>query len=286
MRRNIIEIDEAKCDGCGQCLPGCPEGALQIVNGKARLAEEVLCDGLGACLGHCPRGAIRIIEKEAQAYDEGNVIRRIRQTKPEAVPAHLAHLREQEDPAHLGQALEVLAQSSPSKAGRIEHGPIAPRPIEPVRGCPGSRSQFLVRPAASVSPAAPSALTHWPIQLHLLNPLAPQYQGADVLLAADCTAFAAGGFHSTFLPGKSLMIACPKLDQDQDRYRAKITALIEQAGIRSLTVMIMEVPCCGGLLTLVLAANRQAKSPVPVKRIVLSLTGAVLDETWVPPRSS
>jgi ferredoxin len=279
MTRNIIQIDESKCNGCGDCIPGCPEGALQIVEGKARLTAEVMCDGLGACLGRCPQGAITIIDKEAAPYDERQVMKKIIQDGPEAITAHLAHLRDHKDHEHLSQALEVLAQTKTAtpKAPLLAGLP----PTAAGSGCPGSRAQWLGRPSRGASASSPSALTHWPIQLHLINPSAPQYLGAEVLLAADCTAFATGSFHSTFLPGKSLIIACPKLDQDQERYRAKLAALIEQAGIKTLTVMIMEVPCCGGLFAMAQAACRQATRPVPLKRIILSLAGEVLDDSWV-----
>jgi len=280
MERQIIEIHETKCNGCGDCIPGCPEGALKIIDGKARLVAEVMCDGLGACLGRCPQGAITITRKVAAAYDEQLVMQNMLRQGSEAVTAHLEHLRAHQDHANLKLAESMLShQPPPAKSGQT-----APA----TSGCPGSRAQVFSPLAFSLS-ASParttrstaSALTHWPVQLHLINPTSPAYRGADVLLAADCTAFATGGFHSQFLPGKSLVIACPKLDHNQEAYESKLAAMMDQAEIKSLTVMIMEVPCCGGLLATALAARRRAARPVPLKRIIISVRGELLEEAWM-----
>jgi NAD-dependent dihydropyrimidine dehydrogenase PreA subunit len=246
--RDLVRIDEELCDGCGECVPSCAEGAIAIVDGKARLLDEALCDGLGACLGHCPQGAITIVRADAVPFDEA-----------------LAH----------GVASRSVAPTPPFAAAPA-HGPAA-------GGCPGSRAlEFAAAGPAGDGAARPSALRHWPVQLHLISPAAPAYRGADMLLAADCVAYAAGDFHRDFLAGRALAIACPKLDAQQDAYVAKLAALIDGAAIRSLTVAVMEVPCCGGLVRLAQAAAAQAGRPVPLRVVVVSVQGQVLAEQELP----
>jgi ferredoxin len=281
MKRKIIRIDEDKCNGCGLCIPNCPEGAIQMIDGKARLIGDLFCDGLGACLGHCPEDAIRVEEREAEPYDEGKVMENIVSQGPNTVRAHLMHLQEHGETDHLKTALAVLKEKNfavdfPEGAREGSHSHAG--------GCPGSaQMRFDRRNEETSAPKAdiPSELTHWPVQLHLISPSAPAYQGADVVLAADCAAYAAGDFHRKFLKGKSLAIACPKLDEGQDVYSAKLTALIDQAKINTLTVVIMEVPCCSGLLRLAQEASAGASRKIPVKAVVLGRTGRVLREEWV-----
>lgn len=280
MKRNIITIDNDKCTGCGLCIPNCPEGAIQLIDGKARLISDLFCDGLGACLGHCPEGAITIESREAEAYDEPRVMENIIKAGPATVTAHLEHLRDHGQTEFLTQAIAVLDAkgiphpgygSTPAAGG---HG----------NGCPGSRAMSFAKPGAEPAPVTgsrPSQLTHWPVQLHLISPQAPHFQGSDLLLAADCTAYALGDFHKEFLKGKTLAIACPKLDSEQEIYAEKITALIDQAKINTLTVMIMQVPCCSGLLRLAQSAAAQAKRKIPIKCVVVGLQGAILKEEWV-----
>jgi NAD-dependent dihydropyrimidine dehydrogenase PreA subunit len=275
MKRKLITINEALCNGCGDCIPGCPEGALQIIDGKARLVSDLLCDGLGACLGECPVSAITIEEREAEPYDEEKVMENLVRQGPNVVKAHLAHLKDHGEHAYLAQALTFLKEKEipMSLEGQPSH--------ENHAGCPGSRSMSFVPPQQAGSPvASPSALTHWPVQMHLVSPMAPQYQGADVLLAADCVAFAMGDFHSKWLSGKRLAIACPKLDDGQEIYADKITALVDQAKINTLTVMIMEVPCCRGLLQTAQNALAKATRRIPLKLVVISLQGEVKSEQW------
>jgi len=249
--REVIEIDESLCDGCGDCVPACAEGAIAIVDGKAKLVSDVYCDGLGACLGHCPTGALKVIEREADAFDES------------AVEEHLSSQRTPGGVVPPRPGLGVIGQP-PSSGG----------------GCPGSRPQ-MVEPASPVPTTgfgSGSQLRHWPVQLHLVPPTAPFFEGADVLLAADCVAFAVGDFHQRFLNGHSLAIACPKLDTNQEIYLDKIESMIDDAGIRSLKVMVMEVPCCGGLVRLVEEAARRARGSVPIQCLVVSTQGTVLGE--------
>ena len=265
MKRKIIRIDEDKCTGCGDCIPNCPEGAIQIIDSKARLISDLFCDGLGACLGHCPEDAIHIEEREAQPYDEAQVMLNIVKQGPNVVRAHLDHLRDHGETELLRQALAVLEK----------HG----RP--PATGCPGSRSITLQQPSKLVSASpdeTPSQLTHWPIQLHLISPRAPHFSGSDLLLAADCAAYAAGDFHTKFLAGRTLAIACPKLDTGQEVYAAKLRALIDNSELRSITVLIMEVPCCMGLFRLVQQVASEAARKVPVHCKVLGIKGEILRE--------
>jgi len=249
--REVIEIDEKLCDGCGDCVTACAEGAIEIIDGKARLVSDVYCDGLGACLGHCPQGALTVIKREAISFDE------------EAVDRRLADLGTGA-PASVQPIMQVVAQP-PAMGG----------------GCPGSRAQ-MHEPAAP-SPFAPeggpaSQLRHWPVQLHLVPPTAPFFRDVDVLLAADCVAFAVGDFHQRYLAGHSLAIACPKLDANQEIYVQKLVAMIDQAKIKSLKVMVMEVPCCGGLIRLVEEALRRAQGTVPVECLVVDTQGALLSK--------
>ncbi|MGC1391358.1 MAG: 4Fe-4S binding protein [Bacteroidales bacterium] len=204
MKRDILKIDEELCNGCGQCVPNCHEGALMVIDGKVRLVNELMCDGLGACIGHCPEGAITIesIEKPVQ----------IRNDMPTDQP---------------------------------------------------------------------SELRQWPVQMHLVNPDAPYFRSADLLLAADCVAFSTSGFHNNHLKGKALAIACPKLDQGTDSYIEKLTSMIDMAKVNTITVMMMEVPCCGGLLNMVRTALVNATRKVPVKKIIVGIGGNVFQEEWV-----
>lgn len=268
--RKIVHIDEDLCDGCGDCVPSCAEGAIQIIGGKARLLADNLCDGLGACLGECPQGAITIEERDADEFDE------------EAVHDHLAHMPPP-DPVDIaslmgGRPRGLAPMPMPLSA--------SPKATHAGGGCPGSRTMHFPQagaaaPAAAAPGAAASELRQWPVQLHLVNPTAPYFQGANLLLAADCCAFASAEFHPRFLRGKALAMACPKLDHGQDAYRQKLTAMIDQAGLDTITVLIMEVPCCGGLLTLAQQAVAAASRKVPVKLAVIGVQGQVVREQWV-----
>jgi ferredoxin len=281
MRRKIIRIDEEKCNGCGLCIPGCPEGALRIVEGKARLVGDVYCDGLGACLGHCPEGAILVEEREAADYDEIRVMENVVRQGGETIEAHLEHLRENNETLHLKAALEFLHSQGRQDRRAVELPIHPPLPVQ--GGCPGLQSTVLSPPLhADEEPGRRvSHLTHWPIQLHLINPLARHYHNADLLLAADCVPFALPDFHKDHLQGKKLAIACPKLDEGQEVYLEKLTALVDRAGVRSITVMIMQVPCCSGLLNLARRAVAQGSRRVPIEAMVISLDGKILQRLAV-----
>lgn len=214
--RDIVEIDEAKCDGCGHCIPSCAEGALALVDGKARVIRDPLCDGLGACLGACPQGALRIVKKETQPFDEAAV--------------H-AHLREGGCPSE--QSMDTLTRDTPSMA---------------------------------------SSLSHWPIQLRLIPPTAPFLKNADLLILADCSAVADPRLHQDLLPGKAVLMTCPKLDNGEEAVE-RLAAIFRQAGVRSLTAVMMEVPCCGGLSHILRQALKRAESPLEIEEVIIQRTG-------------
>ncbi|MDP3176257.1 MAG: 4Fe-4S binding protein [Spirochaetaceae bacterium] len=271
--REIIEIDEAACDGCGACETGCPEGALRVIDGKARLVGESLCDGLGACIGTCPRGAITVTHREAEAYNEVKVIDGIVKLGPKVLRAHLEHLEQHGQDLYLNQARAYMRSRGIAEPEYLDGC------ASQTGGCPGSASRRFVRATPTTAPVAAleeSRLNHWPIQLHLINPRAPQFADARLLVAADCTAFALGAFHKDFLDGRSLVIACPKLDQGRDIYLDKLATLIDAAA--SVEVAIMEVPCCSGLLKLVMEAReRSAAKPTVLARIV-GIEGGIVSE--------
>ncbi len=286
MQRKIIQIDESKCNGCGLCIPNCPEGAIQLIDGKARLISDLCCDGLGACLGHCPEGAISIIERDAQPYDEIHVMEKIIAQGPNVVLAHLKHLHDHGEKHYLGQALSVLKQ----KEMPIPQGPWDQEAASGHEqhqhhhgGCPGAQTMdFTTKTNEPTSiQHVPSQLKQWPIQLHLISPNASYFQGRDLLVAADCVAYALGDFHSQYLQGRSLVIACPKLDEGQDIYEAKFLALIEEAQVTSITVLMMQVPCCRGLLQMVLHAAEKSTRKVPIRYCIVGIQGNILNEQTI-----
>lgn len=239
--RNVVKIDEELCDGCGDCVPACEEGAIQVIDGKARLVSDVYCDGLGACLGECPQGAISIEEREADEFDE------------RAVARHL-EAREAAPPVHAHPPAEQC-------------------------GCPGSAVRSLdPGPVHEAEPhagdAGPSMLRNWPVQIKLVPVRAPYLDGADLLIAADCVPFAFRGFHGRFLAGKTLLVGCPKLD-DAEFYVEKLTQLFLHNDVRSVEIAIMEVPCCMGLEHIVGRAIQASGKPVPVTLSVVGVRGEV-----------
>lgn len=292
MIREIVKIDEDLCNGCGDCVPNCHEGALQIIDGKARLISELMCDGLGACLGHCPQGAITIEKREADEYDEVTVISQMIKSGKATVFAHLKHLQEHGENGFLNQALTYIKanrEAMPFKISEVHellHGEKEHKHENAGAGCgcAGSVPQsFNVAGIKMATPVGevPSELTQWPVQMHLINPAASYFNGADLLVAADCAAFAYGNFHNEFIKGRKMVIACPKLDQGKDIYIQKLTRLIDEARVNTITVVIMEVPCCGGLSQIVQMATQSASRKVPVKEVVIGIKGEVLAEEWI-----
>lgn len=237
-RRKIVKIDEERCNGCGLCVSACAEGAIQIVDGKARLVSDVYCDGLGACLGECPQGAITIEEREADEFD------------PHQVEEHLARMKSVQDQ----------------------------KTCQPACGCPGS-AVLVMKPAPpqpkiESEAVTPSMLTNWPVQLNLVPINAPYFPNADILLSADCTAFAHPDFHRKLLTGKVLIVGCPKLD-DAQHYLEKLSEILRQNDVKSLTIARMEVPCCAGLTRIAQTAVLLSGKSIPVREFIISTRGEV-----------
>jgi ferredoxin len=289
MKRQIIKIDEDLCNGCGMCVPNCMEGALQIIDNKARLVSDLFCDGLGACIGHCPEGAITIEEREAEPYDEIRVMESISKQGDNTIKAHLNHLREHGEMGFYVQALQYLEQNNIKinlEETKMDNELTMEQHHGSACGCPGSQTMDFREDIATATPAfAPAAemkseLRQWPVQMHLINPQASYFQEADVVLAADCVAFSMGNFHQKFLKGKSLAIACPKLDSNTEVYIEKLVSMIDQAKINTLSVMMMEVPCCGGLMQMVNMARSKAQRKIPVKEVYVGVKGDIIQEEW------
>lgn len=259
MLREILEIDEQKCDGCGECIPSCAEGALYVERGKLRMRSEALCDGLGACLGACTRGALRIVRREAAAFDEA------------AVPHAPAPAARPPEPAACPGSRPRILEPGPAPAPSPAGAPAQPgaRP----------RLSVLAEAPAAAAPAAArdgdSRLGQWPVQLRLLQPGAPFLQGADLLVAADCVPFAYARFHDDFLAGRRVLVGCPKLD-DLAGYLAKLTDIFRRAGPRSVTVVKMEVPCCQGIASATERALAQAGAAAALDVVTVSLGGELL----------
>lgn len=306
MKRQIIKIDEEKCNGCGVCVPNCHEGALQIIDDKARLISDLMCDGLGACIGHCPEGTIEIIEREAQPYNEIIVIEEMVKKGKNTVIAHLNHLKDHKEFGFFKQGIKWIQENKEKinfdvdeVIAKVHNNAAVKEKAEPVAahthaehahhhhhggGCPGSLSKAINR-EDNISEVntenIPSQLTHWPVQMHLINPVAGHFQNSDLLLAADCVAFSLGNFHQSFLKDKTLAIACPKLDSNKEVYIQKLVSLIDDAKVNTITVMKMEVPCCGGILQMAQIASQQASRKVPIKTITVSISGEILTEEWI-----
>ncbi len=249
--RKIIQIDENLCDGCGNCVPACAEGAIEIVDGKARVVADIYCDGLGACLGECPQGALTLVEREAEEFDEHAVEKR-------------------------------LAARPPAVSPQAPEGRIFPLAGE---GCPSRRMVRAFDPPAGAVPGAleaagtggeESALSHWPVQIHLVPPDAPFLRGADLLVMADCVPVAFPSLHRELLRGRSVMIGCPKFD-DREAYLEKFTRIFREAGIRRITCVTMEVPCCGGLPQIVRQALRRSGAEIALDEMVISVRGKILE---------
>lgn len=257
-KRNIIRIDEEKCTGCGECVTACAEGALAIVDGKARLVSDVYCDGLGACIGECPEGALEVVEREAEDFDEAAVEERLKKTEAEAREC-----------------------SVPSPAG----------PDEPLAcGCPSSASMSLKpRGAGKASKEAAgeiaSELSHWPIKLQLIRPDSPFLKGSDLILLADCGAAAYPDLHRKLLKGRAVCMGCPKFD-DIEGHIEKLAAILETARPKSLTVVIMEVPCCRGLVFAAEKAVEAAGSDVPLHLMVVARDGETLVDEKLSPKAA
>jgi NAD-dependent dihydropyrimidine dehydrogenase PreA subunit len=252
MKRKIITIDEALCDGCGNCVGTCSEGALQLVNGKAKLVKEDFCDGFGDCIGECPTGALKIEEKESRPFDIGATKEYLLTTKGEEAVRQMEEAQKKHEPYE--------QKSLPG-------------------GCAGSLAQLIdrVTPSAAACNAGQASpqLSNWPVQIHLLPLKAPYYQGADLLIAADCCAYAYAGFHNKFIKGHTVAIGCPKLD-NAAAYEEKLAAIMKENDIRSVSVVFMEVPCCSGLVKLVDEAVAASGKQIPVKKTKIGIKGQII----------
>ncbi len=254
VKRNIIKINEELCNGCGLCAKGCHEGALQIIDGKARLISELYCDGLGACIGDCPMNAISVEEKEVEAYDEIAVIKRIIPKGDKVLEAHLQHLKNHGEMNLLQQGIQYLKDND-----------------IPVPALTQPQPQNVI-PVSQLSAFKPMSVSiNWPVQLHLINPQSGVFNNADLLLVADCVAYANPKLYSELLVGKKLAIACPKLDVNKESYVNKLIQMIDDSKINSLTVAIMEVPCCGGLIRLVEMAMEKSQRKIPMTKVVVKI---------------
>lgn len=281
MKRKIIDIDQEKCTGCGLCIPDCPEGALQIIDGKARLVSDLFCDGLGACIGTCPEGAICVIEREAGPYDEKAVMATIAPQGEAVIKAHLEHLIGHGEKDLYRQAIEYLTANAVPVPRHDTAGGHAGAAESVPTGCPGSAARSLPRRDAGESERAArteSELRQWPVQLKLLNAAASYFDDADLLISGDCVPFAYADFHRDFLRDKIAIIFCPKLDTDVEGYVTKLAEIFSQHTIRSITVLHMEVPCCSGVRYVVDQALKRSGKEIPVKEQTILITGQVAAE--------
>lgn len=290
MRRSVIKIDDEKCNGCGLCIPNCPEGALQIIDGKARLVSDLFCDGLGACIGQCPEGAITVEEREAEPYDEYNVMENVVKGGDAVIMAHLKHLKDHGEHHYLALAKSYLRE----KGYEIPETDGTTSRAEAPSGCPGARTADFreagrcpgsrtvestegdKKPDRRYAAPAGSQLRQWPVQLQLVNVNASYFQDADIVIAADCVPFAHADFHDRFLRDRALIIFCPKLDRMPEAYIEKLAEIFRNNRIRSVTVVHMEVPCCFGLRKLVEEALRRSGKTVELEDHTISIRGETM----------
>jgi len=270
MKRKIISIDHDKCDGCGACIPDCPEGALQMIDGKARLVSDLFCDGLGACMGACPTGAMSVEEREAEEYDEALVMDNIVKQGENVIRAHLLHLQSHGEKKLLSEAIVFLEQNGlkvPEFAVEKVHN-----------GCPGSmmrdfRKDKPVKPEGVMAGSIESELKQWPVQLALVNPQAPYFDREELLVTADCVPVAFADYHRRFLRNRSVVMFCPKLDSNIERYIEKLTLILSGNPIKRIIVLRMEVPCCGGTTAVIEEAVKRSGKILIIKEQVVSITG-------------
>lgn len=282
-KRKIIKIDEDKCNGCGLCIPNCPEGALQIIDKKARLISDLFCDGLGACIGHCPQDAITIEERDAEKYDEKKVMENIIKQGKNVIIAHLSHLKEHNEFGYLKEAMDYLM----AKGIKIRPAELAAAEVSGRKGgCPGSNiggmKKGIMENKGEIwenkgAQKRRTRLETWPVQLKLVPAFAPFLNGADILIAADCVPFAYADFHEDLLKDKILLVGCPKLD-DVSYYKEKISQIIKNNDIKSITYAHMEVPCCFGLLPVIKEAIAVSGKGVPFNDVIISIKGERLDK--------
>jgi len=277
MLRKIIEIDEEKCNGCGICVTACNEGALQIIDGKARLINEIFCDGLGACIGECPEGAITVIEREAEPYDEINVVEKMLASgSKNYLIAHLKHLKDHNEEIYFNQAIEYLKE----KGIEIDLDEAKPAPAMAC-GCPGSMAREIKRPAETEpneSQRQSSHLEQWPVQLHLVNPIASFFNGRQMVIMSTCGPIVNANVHQDYIKNRSVVVACPKLDRT-DPYIPKLAAIFANNDIPKVIVVRIEVPCCGGLSYIAVEAARlSGKQNLTIEEHTLSIEGELINK--------
>ena len=277
-KRKIIKIDEQKCNGCGLCIPNCPEGALQVIDGKARLVSDLFCYGLGACIGHCPEGAITIEEREAREYNERKVMENIIKQGKNVIRAHLEHLKGHHQHQYLKEAIGFLKEKKIEVPLEEEHAPGEHKHTSASSACPGLKvMDFGKREEKSKKgklALGVSELRQWPVQIMLVPASAPYLNNADLLIAADCVPFAYADFHQDLLAGKVLLVGCPKLD-DVEFYKEKLAQIFKENKIKSITCAHMEVPCCFGLMHIIKEAKKQSGKDIPLKEITIGIKGEV-----------
>lgn len=269
MKRRIIKINENRCNGCGLCVPDCPEGAIQMINGKARLISDLYCDGLGACIGTCPEGAIDIEEREAAPYSEALVMENIIRQGNDVIKAHIKHLKEHNETVYLNEALNILKE----KGIDIQYSVMEINAHH--HGCPGSADRIFVKKdnLNTKDTGNFSRLEQWPVKLKLLSPYSPVFnkKKIDLLVSADCAPYACGNFHDKFLSGKPMLTFCPKLDPYIDEYREKLGVIISEQDINSVTIARMEVPCCSGITSLVKEAITKSGKNIKLEEVIVKI---------------
>ncbi|MFH1414505.1 MAG: 4Fe-4S binding protein [Elusimicrobiota bacterium] len=279
LKRKIIKIDEEKCTGCGDCIPDCPEGALQLIDGKARLVSDLFCDGLGACVGSCPVDAIDVEEREAEPYDEKKVMENIVKAGTNTIKAHLKHLKEHGEKEYLHKAMEYIVENNVdfpveefvAEMHQDKHAEC---------GCPSAQTmswdekkdepEKTEKPHEKIS----SQLRNWPVQLMLVNPQASYFKNADLLITADCVPFAYASYHQDYVKDKVVLMGCPKLD-DIDLYIEKMAQIFKDGDPKSITVLYMEVPCCHGLVAGVQNAIEKSGKKIPFCAVQIGIKGEV-----------
>ncbi len=278
--REIIKIDEEKCTGCGICIPNCPEGALQIIDNKARMISDLFCDGLGACIGHCPEGAITIEKREAEEYDERRVMENVVKQGANTIRAHLEHMLDHKEFEYLDIAINYLKEFN-FEVPDIGYEPEPVVKADPSScGCQGHIASTMESgggdgsEVAADGPKQASTLATWPIQLRLVPIQAPYLKNARLLIAADCTGFAYPNMHQDFIKDRIAIIACPKLD-DADYYVDKLAELFKINDIQDIALLIMEVPCCTGLERIVQIAMQKAGVTIPVEKTIVKIDGSL-----------
>lgn len=278
--RKIVHIDEEKCNGCGLCIPNCAEGALKIIDGKAKLVSDVYCDGLGACLGHCPQDAISIIEREGEEFDEKEVEKYLSGEKKDEKHRHHgcpgSEIRQFEGGGHVcpGSAVRAFngghrCSESDNQLGKDSHS------------CPGSAmKKFNRADDIDENMVVSSKLRQWPVQLALVPPNAPFLKGSDLLITADCVPFAYGNYHNDFLKGRTVVVGCPKLD-DTEYYAKKLEEIIRENDLESITLLRMQVPCCGGMAYAAKTARDNSGINIPIKVVTIGIEGDIVKKEWI-----